>query len=875
MENYTLHIALANVPIKDELEFVKKIEQYYTEYSTNVSTNSNNSKHQEDNLFLGYKYYVMGNYDIAIVSKINSYDFAQRLFIPLGKNKGANTESPTYTYQIVTGILKEKPNVKIDDNLYKKYKFLGICNFKLNNGFVVGNGTIFTDAVAEIFKLKLKEILNDKGDFIIMNSFSWFEFSILCYVNEPNLISTIISILRGLQIHELKKNKAYKSILQNSAKEILNKNKETLGTKNIVSDTHSYFCINYDFMNDPESKKTEIELTTEIEWQIKPGHTSEFKRNLIDKLGTIFKPDSDYLITGKTDLVVEENESKKLSNNIEIQQVFNKEMSEKEDGGKLINQISNIKTKVYLHYRPTGNKNSDSNSCSFRKLLVNNIDLGEINSDLKSLKISKQCRANVLKMFYHYKNGINDPILSLYFFDFYYFIKNVLRNIEVYVKFLDNPYDNKIIHNVDDYENFNSVEEFEYKLSESFLVFERAFNVRMLNSYRYEDISDINLDFNSSIQQLLSMYNTLAFSVGEIFKTDRNNKIISVNYKSTVANVTSINYNVYDLLTPEFIFYSLPKEILNYHSAQSKDTNYSQILNELESEFEFLISDFNQTSYSEYLHGFLEAEILDFKYLYIEAIRFFFSFNCNKDCFVYWTWAYAFKTSSAYNITGSFRQRCFEIELIRIVFTLKLYEQGTSDLKCPLPQLETYWNKLYKRVEEEISTFFLGHSQFVNKMKSEIDNRLETFLIEKEIAKNTTIISLEEKLKEDQKSINNFKIDNCVINADNLRLIMMQYLHFIYDNNKNNQNDYIHFLYRDWDTGEVINNYNDIDKKGTKTEIDYYYRIDQTGGVFFPCSEKMKEYFLIRNKMLMSLWDFAMRETRSNVEKIYKINNAN
>lgn len=907
----TLHIALANVRLKDEINFIQSVKKdCYERHKNNVLENTQLKPEGLDNLYNPYFYYVYGNYDFAILANINNYDFAQKLFLPKKDDKDPLEESKVdYTYQLITGILNQNNDTFLADDLYKEFGFLGIFKLKLNNGYLVGNGIKFTSSVVDLIRNRLKSISGPNAKFIILHSFSWFEITVLFFSNLPDQVGEVLYDLRSLKMgvldiadeviinsHRFNSEKNY--IQEPMSTKVDNDIVSLLKKSDIFSDTQSHFCVNCDFLDNPSDLMRNIGLKTEIEWHIKPGHFNYVKKIIEERLKKEFNLQRISMITGRTDFVIEEN-SQSFENNISIQRLINEE--NKSTSHNLLNHVSYIKTNVYFNISDKDAEifieNYSRGNSGFRNSLDFEISISKYSSKLKQLKVSKQCRANVLKMFYLYKSGIQDPVLSIYFFDFYFFIKKTLNVIDEKITLLSAGSD-EYDHNNKDIMLNNDVEEFERRLAKDFEIFEKAFNIRMLNSYKYEDISDFNLDFNSSIQQLLSMYNTLVHVIGKKFKIPNNHFLVLVNYRSTVSNVSSINYSIYDFLTPEFIFYSLPKEILNYEN-ESKNKNDKERTDYyiLEEQFKSILSDNYSENFSNVLNELLKIEIIDFKYLYIEAIRFYYTFNLRKDCFVYWTWAYLFKVSNAYSITGSLKKDSFLFDLFRIMFTLKLYGFEINDLKCPLPQLDQYWQVYYHSLKNEVNLFFDNQFEFLKSFKNFIINKLNNSLSFNSGELQKMHSSPEEDFDNVNSIINKFflqignnqmspdfsnteslmklgfakmEIDKLLsvpfdidsiedFESENIMRMMVRYIDFIYERNSDKQGGYVNFIFRDWISGKLLSKQNKTTTAKNSQQI--FYKIDQTGGVFFPYQQSMEDYFVIRNKMLIKLWDFAMRQT--------------
>ena len=148
----TLHIVLATIPQKQEKAFnTTVIENHFTRYRNqtqkycNVNSEGyyyceNDRKRTTPILYNPLRYYILGNYDIAYISLIDNFKFAQRLFEP-GNDKKVQTFTP-HTFQSFSGInthdskfLRSFFYEHLEKEKKKSKYFLGICNLKLNNRF--------------------------------------------------------------------------------------------------------------------------------------------------------------------------------------------------------------------------------------------------------------------------------------------------------------------------------------------------------------------------------------------------------------------------------------------------------------------------------------------------------------------------------------------------------------------------------------------------------------------------------------------------------------------------------------------------------------------------------------------------------------------
>ncbi len=868
----SINITLLSVATKDqsnlvdvlEKDFFKRHKELLKKYCPDYSVEKDDNK-----LYEPINYYIFGNYDLAMISLIDNYSFSQKLLIP--KIPESNNENgysiPNYSYQIITGILNEKSKNDIF-TFHGKYNFISISNFKLNNKFLVKDGVVFTSRVAEKIIEKL-ESLKKKTDFayMILHSFSWFEISVLIFVNNPNILSEVIDELRALKVRDL----GIETNISCSNGEVHNFHKS-----DVFSDSLSYFGVKYNYFDDTNhANKENVDLETQIEWQVKPGHFDDFYTLLTSQqspVKDIFKTKEPRLLLGKSDYFFLEDSPSDFNNNSLLHDFFLQNKSE------VFKHIKNINTRVYLKSKVPTNyvANPEYNARTFSSFIAHKIDLTSIDLALKKLKISRQTREMTLKIIHMYLNGINDEILAIYFLDFFNYVNALINNIKEYEKLWSN-YNTTVDIEDASLESLNDFEDFLHALVSQL---DEGIKLRMLNSYRYEDITELNLDFNSSIQQLISMYNSLANQFGNLIYKKETAYIVLLNYKSTVSSSLVINYNVYDLIHPEFIFFSLSKEILN--------SIYEYIPDEFKSEIKKIkesvavITKDNAQPYYSYLTNLLEMEIIDVDYLLNDAIRFVVTCNLDAKMFVYWTWATILKNSSAYDISGTVSKKVFESTLFRLMFTLKLYDFELDEyLYCPILELENNWNTVYPVMQSEVLQIF---SDRKSKIKTEIvvpiaklsndilgmiynpmypdkvvgQNQEEIYDLMIRLrniysnADTSSIINRFSFLKSTESVVNDIIGEN--INKK-IEYKMYDYLRMI-QNRNHADGQYINYLHRDWKDGTPLKLFNKFDDS---IPISTFYKIDQTGGVFFVSKEKAEEYFSIRNSLLIEIWNIGMK----------------
>ena len=908
----TLHVVLATVPQRQEQRFNKCItEDFYGEYSKNAKDYLTPEDGEEwygsddeklRTLYNPLRYYLLGNYDIAYIALIDNYKFVQRVFEP--QLLPIEDEDPklfsSHTFQSFSGIcfdsasfLRDLFNRKLSGK--SNHYFLSITNLKLNNGFLIGNGEEYLTSVVQLIRLKIAEanedikIKQDKIEFMVMQSFSWFELSLMIFSNDPANITKIIKTLRGCSLLDLPERESllekslYKEIFEKEAAE------QIIDHANVFADTHTYFGLHADLIEKSAKSsffkafyEKKITLTTEIEWQVKPGHMHLLLPLLEKHTEQLFYFGERYLLAGKNDYLIK-NASNCINNNVELLRFV--QHPDKE----LYHHVRKIKTRVYF---ADSNPKKDEKERSVLDLHKNLVNLGikicdfsEIDTNLKSLKISRQIRSKVLKIFSNYNNGIQDIILFPFFLDFKIFISHLIDIIETPAERLATKFAEPRIYIPD-----LNVADLEVTLMNLINIFQEGYNIRMLNGYQFEDINDFDLDFNSSIQQLLSVYSTIAIEIGNLFYKEKYKygPVVQLNLKDTVSTYMSINYYVHHLTSPEFVFATLTKEILNFlyvddHRLGTMFMNYEKDV----------AGYFSKNSM---LQDMLDTDLIVINNLVNDALRFIISFDLDFELFYYWDWTYNLQNASLYDETGSLNEDRFRVELFRILFINYFFSCKIGQVFCPLPELYSYWDRHFVKMKDAVAEFckFLENSpsklataimdHLVSKMDLSYKFSQDEFIFEEQgvlaggkflnrvQAKYAGTYTDEGSLKRISKKIRIYEVldagnpdkkipDDSIIY---LQWYMLNYIRAIY---KLNYGKTV-LLRRNWFDGRPLRSFLQHDPK------DHLYAVDQTGGLFFDNSKSLNLYFKLSTKALKYIWSFSQKKKKQFIIRTFQTNNA-
>ncbi|MFT3675987.1 MAG: hypothetical protein QM781_08835 [Chitinophagaceae bacterium] len=917
-----IHVVLATVPQRQEKDFIESVDRnYYKRYRESLVRFSTTGKKKPSELYCPLdttksvpvlynplRYHLLGNYDIACISLIDNFKFSQRLFEPELKNKakGGQVIAP-YSFQGFTGTsfhaaedLKVFFYERLKSPAEKQRYFLGICNLKLNNAFLIGNGANFQNSVWKMVE-KVIEDFNRKAsearrvDWFGFQPFSWFEQSLILLTDNPESIVEINRTLRRLYVSQLEnsdliiKNSLYKGIFKNkSIKEI--------ASANVLADTHTYFGVHAKLIEGPKNdpffksflkKAPSIKFKTEIELQVKPGHMHLLMR-LLKKVNKTSKLHLDltksYLVTGKSDYMLREVATD-IRTNVHLLR-----LSMDANSG-MYDHVRKMRTRMLFDVSHDSNgvvpKNSISLYSQLKKLGKTMDVINGLDKKLKALKVSRQIRNKVHKIFTNYNNGIQDAILFTYFLDFKIFVDDVQDLIEkeynlwFYNQVTDDSSKKKNASDMEDAskkENVWDIPEkdwltlsvLENKLMNKIGIFQEGYNIRMLNCYQYEDLADFDLDFNSSIQQLLSAYNSLVLEIANQFYDNKYQygPVVQLNLKDTVSTYNSINYYVHHLTSPEIVFSTITKEILN---CDQYDTEFVLKVHE---SFEKLEPELE--AFDSHLYLLKKEGLVDLNYFLIDSTRFGLSFDFDFDLFYFWFWSYNLQNTMLYDKSGLINERHFRKELFRILSVAIFFNIPESKLHCPLPEMQTYWARHYLKIKKyvELLHTFMDKANLVQDVADGLLQRFSDFYsifgklpegkfqysqntkdklrmlgnIKKEYGGNFHAESFyAQDLRQAEFNSSSRESSKVLSDAEYLYFYMLEFLRTFKDENDGK----IHLIRRNWKTGEPLEGF-------IKANVGkHIYSIDQTGGLFFDNMTELSRYYGISTKLISDILHFS------------------
>lgn len=161
---------------------------------------------------------------MAVLALIDDFAFPNRVFHAghgYENNDNIEKEKEKYTLQVINGISTEELNDNSSseqDSLKKqasstflkeanRFPFIGITNYKVNNGLLIGNGVELLELIKQRLH-RLKREMKDKYEIelICVDCFSNNELTVVYFANKLSSISYFTNETRMLQLKQLATN---------------------------------------------------------------------------------------------------------------------------------------------------------------------------------------------------------------------------------------------------------------------------------------------------------------------------------------------------------------------------------------------------------------------------------------------------------------------------------------------------------------------------------------------------------------------------------------------------------------------------------------------------------------------------------------------
>jgi hypothetical protein len=838
MNQYTYHIALTTLPTNKTIDECNTIikNKYYDGFKTSLLDNCEISKKVEyidylegNNLYCPEAYYMFGsNFKMAYVSVIDSLKFIHNTF---SFKEFANAS------QIITGIPLGKTfnsQLFVKPQESKEFTFIGITHLKLDNNILVSKGIDFLEKAIK----KIEKVLN-KTEFQLMQSFAWCEITLIQFGKTPKDIYTNVNKIRALHGTDI-----FDGIYSDA---------------HIFAESSTQLGINYaQFMADNFDTKSVVGLVSEFEWHVRPGH-----EGYINDAGLLLAQTN--LTLGKTDYNSVAKDAT-LASSKQLLALFN----DKKKLKTYTHHVFHTENKLSFKQQKFNAKKSFEHKAnpenSIRTSLLKRFDdikIDDINIHLKQLYISRQCRLNIRKIYHNLHHVMNDQVLSFFFIDMLHYFEFIANEIDEKVKLRDKLMnDNNNFTNKERIKKFDEINTYEQILITRIEQFEKAYLLRCLNAYLHEELPDFQTEHSTSILHIISMYSSFCFVILEALNQEKKPILVSVHNKSNVTILNNINYSVQILFSPEFVFFTITREVINTIIGVKEADAYSEFKKQLEAicmKDAFLAYLLNKN---------VKDAILNVDYFISDYIRCRYTCFGEYDLFDHWTWMLQCQTPAFYNCFGEVEQDQFTATIIRLIVLRKLLyliddsKDGSGKMTCPFPELSALWDAYYQKIQNKIDKVFTNLSdkeseelkkiaiRFIRQFKS-IENEKLNHTDYFNYSKDGIINGTADVIKDG-------KDDDTETRHRDIRLYMYAYLKTI----KTLNGDKVRNLWRCKITGTPL----PVPSIDDNEKVLYF--ADPNGGIFIKSYKNQNIYFTMRNKCLQNIWHIATLNKQAQIKNL-------
>jgi hypothetical protein len=921
-------IALTSMPFGNEEAFYENMKELIEKYKENSrKTNKKLGFKDQDDFFENYCYrplgYCMwGSFDLAMISLVDDFSLSSRDFHPYSSlfTPEGDKEKKSFSYQVMTtvhtyptkntddneneftGMFESKPlkdlwdeiSIQTNGDITSKFNFIGISTFKINNGILLGVGSNSIDLIKLYLSKKISQFSSGALKFLILDSFSWYEIVILFFSDNINTIAKCLANCREATIEELLcygeneidslNDKSFKEIkrdiIENSfiAKDIYKDNPDAIVNSHVFVNTYSHFGFNIDFL----LKNTDIvvpeELTSQLKlipkYTIKPGHYSKAKSLLTESNhSTNFN-----FLLGESDAFVNSSSGSLGQNHSFNFKEFHTHFKTHLNNAENFKQhIRRVKTMPYFKdlevISPSFNDSEHTKSFLFNYAFDQH-EINEIRRILCQLRISKVVRERVTRMYVNFNDGIQDPIMFIYFID----LKPLLFKLRFILNSILQQDDKEI-----------GLDEFHSNLLAVAQIFEQAYENRFHQSHRLAELPNSNLDFNGGIQQIVSAMDTIYKIIyRELNGAIIGNKIetyydgIFPDFQFTFPNVYvaahsgvksnqySLRLNYFHVFEPAIFMAEIVKEASNFISSEIDEISYIRKIGNSNSDDIFFEAKaiFQYKEYSTYLRYLIDKNSNMHSYLLADRLTFSLGYFSDVMRYRFWYWHLNLQNTSAYNVDGNFNEEVFIGMLFRYTMLLSYFDIKDDDrYLAPSIKLQNLWNKHYQKLKEfseqlhkldTVKKYYSKGNSFASRIKSFTTPGMN---IDSKYVNNYSDMMDTLKLKNKPESV----ID--IVASNKIPYSIISYFNIHLEKTKNVFDGY-HYMnsilereYADDGSDDILDLANFIgDEK-------HSLKFDPLGGFFSAGYESKRQLFRRRVGAIKAMIDFSLKYKASFVKE--------
>ncbi len=731
LEDCGIFVSFTTIPLGGELDFyAEQIEEgIFSSYKKNLEKHLSNFKEApeckakqqefEAHFYKPKSYALLGNYDVATIALVDDFAFSYRVFHPynpLMNQASLKGEQPdNFSYKTIIGGVPDLSGRQTTDTpangsyLIKKaqqtfltskattvepdsvFPFIGFCSLKINNGLLIGTGNKLMDLVLKALKNEIEksmDFIEGRLDYIIMQSFSWNELTIVFFSDSFKKITESVLNLRRLSLQDLKiydldgGEEVERNCLFTALKENLGEDTKISQTQ-VFARTHTTFGFDFELLQKgipSYFKQWDIEdLNLYTKLYVKPGHLNL----IVPKLNKLlshqqgFAGKATLLIGGRGDfLYAKENNFDQFRELISLL-TYDKTMG-------LAAHLEKVYTIPELFYpldklydTTVADTEAIPDFQTYLKqytFLLEEID--GIRRKLKKDRVSKILRDKIIKTFVTYNDCILDPTLFGYFIELRPFLQKVLEDI----------------HQMNRNERYALISDLSEELDELSAYFEKAHRNRFHQSHIMNEITDYNIEFNGGVQQIVSAFDGAYKSISNILGDDGSYQsfVYVTGYSGIDSNVYNVRLNYYHLFQPELFVANATHEAAN----KLLDQRQYPKLNEY---YAYLISE--ESPYP-----------LAVSYFLVDVLTYYLAYNRDMELFYYWHWSTFLQTSLYYNKEGDINENMFQQFLLRMMLLLHFMDERSGESnsekllksKAPCEALQDLWDRNFLRIKAKL-----------------------------------------------------------------------------------------------------------------------------------------------------------------------------
>jgi hypothetical protein len=880
-------IGLTSSPIGNEHKFCNTfLSDLFMNYKEKIKENHKNIsckgsllyKREFDKSFYDPRFYFLfGHFDLAAISLIDDFEFAVRSFTPFDPlfyhSEHEHDFSEYFASQVIVGpsprFSKSVVNASEDTFLRRIQRFplIGICQLKLNNGFLIGLGIDYYNAVIRyvkhIFENKYPVNSSDgaKIRHIILGSYSWNEITLIVFSDSYRKIGDhVISIRESTYgdlmsfLEEKKRSEQYLKENRNSfigkLSESNNKNKND---NHLFETTLTTFGFDINLLKNGDGKEsgessgemmqidTHDTLMGVTRFFTKAGHADDAKRGLEKilregKANTKYKT---YLCAGKGNLLYPFYDKpiptrKFIDNFVQLR------------NSKLREHIFASNTNVSINYckSPRVGRTHQYVHNYLKDLSYQIEEVREINKTFLANGIPKTLSFRLLNVLTGYNQGILDPVLYQSFIELKPFVQFLCEQFKAA----------KIVTGLP--EKCNELN----KIVDSF---ENAYHNRLYLSEMLTEVSDFNFDFKGGIQQLLSAFDGSYKIISSLF----GNPKVFCYVGGDTGIFSTRNYLALDyihIFQPEIFACVAARETAA--SFVLKDENFLEEIQIIKTAFgRGKVNDLfrKNEKYKSIFLAMKKSQYLD--HIKSDIYSYVVTFMGNAKLFVFWYTHYFLILQKSYEEMNKIDESEFIGMLARILTVLHICdkkefkklksfldeEYSDSDLYKNLGTLESHWLEPLKIVVSQTWNEKPFH-RFGQKLHEDAHKKIP---VPRPIDRKSIVNEITNSIRNHGESytyqmyLAGIQSPEKDEDADSIRYIQFTfYSYLLMIMTECKRGGYPTILERRSADGMHV-------LSGKEAKILF----DPRGGIFICEPKTRREYFKWRTALIMSLWDISMK----------------